>query len=288
VPDPAFPEWGRLDPVRVRQVLTNLIGNAIKFTTEGSVTVQTEALLVAHDEQTVMLRVSITDTGIGFDPSRTEALFSPFTQADGSVTRSFGGTGLGLAITRSLVQLMGGDVTAQGHPGQGACFVVNFPMEKATRELAHLMAQADVPLPVMPQSEVSPLKVLLVEDHDINRKLAEIMLQRMGCHYATAQDGQEALDRMAGEHFDVVLMDVMMPVMDGITALGHLREREAATGQHSVVLMVTAHAMTGDRERFLAAGADGYVSKPMSQTALQAEIDRVLAQRAAHASADAP
>ena len=183
------------------------------------------------------------------------------------------------------MQLVGGDVTAQGHPGQGACLVVNFPMEKATRELAHLMAQADVPLPVMPQSEVSPLKVLLVEDHDINRKLAEIMLQRMGCHYATAQDGQEALDRMAGEHFDVVLMDVMMPVMDGITALRHLREREAQMGGRTMVLMVTAHAMTGDRERFLAAGADGYVSKPMSQQALQAEIERVMALRAGAASA---
>ena len=127
-----------------------------------------------------------------------------------------------------------------------------------------------------------------MEDHEINSKLAEIMLQRMGCCYATAQDGQQALDRMASDHFDVVLMDVMMPVMDGITALQHLRERESVTGQRSVVLMVTAHAMTGDRERFLAAGADGYVSKPMSQAALQAEIDRVMALRAAQTHEDAP
>lgn len=288
VPDPTMPEWVRLDPVRVRQVLTNLIGNAIKFTTVGSVTVQTEALPVAGDEQNVTLRVSIIDTGIGFDPERTESLFSPFTQADGSVTRSFGGTGLGLAITRSLVQLMGGDVTAQGRPGQGATFVVSLPMEKATRDLAALMSQVGAQKEIANADQACRLKVLLVEDHEINSKLAEIMLQRMGCHYATAQDGQQALDRMASEHFDVVLMDVMMPVMDGITALHHLREREATSGQRSVVLMVTAHAMTGDRERFLAAGADGYVSKPMSQNALQAEIDRVLAQRAAQAAGESP
>ena len=118
--------------------------------------------------------------------------------------------------------------------------------------------------------------VLLVEDHDINRKLAEIMLQRMGYRYALAADGQQALDRLAQERFDVVLMDVMMPVMDGISALKLLRQREALQGDRTRVLMVTAHAMTGDRERFLSAGADGYVSKPMSQVALQKEIERVL------------
>jgi CheY-like chemotaxis protein len=121
-----------------------------------------------------------------------------------------------------------------------------------------------------------PISVLLVEDHDINRKLAEIMLQRMGYRYISACDGLEALDVLEKDRFDVVLMDVMMPVMDGITALKLLREREAEQDQRTRVLMVTAHAMTGDRERFLAAGADGYVSKPMSQFALHKEIERVL------------
>jgi len=121
-----------------------------------------------------------------------------------------------------------------------------------------------------------PISVLLVEDHDINRKLAEIMLQRMGYRYVSACDGLQALDVLEKDRFDVVLMDVMMPVMDGITALKLLREREAEQGQRTRVLMVTAHAMTGDRERFLGAGADGYVSKPMSQAALQKEMERVL------------
>eukprot|EP01032_Pedospumella_encystans_P018919 gene18919-21522_t len=120
------------------------------------------------------------------------------------------------------------------------------------------------------------LSVLLVEDHDINRKLAEIMLQRMGYGFDTANDGQHALGLLDQHDFDVVLMDVMMPVMDGLTALRLLREKEAGTGRRTAVLMVTAHAMTGDKERFLAAGADGYVSKPMSQEALQKEINRVV------------
>ena len=269
------PELVWMDPVRMRQVLTNLIGNAIKFTEQGSVTVQTEAL-PGSDDQSAVLRIRIIDTGIGFDTARTEALFSPFTQADGSVTRSYGGTGLGLAITRSLLQLMGGDISAQGQLGLGACFVATIPVKRVLdlpQPLACATGSEILASPGWVREQV--LSVLLVEDHEINRKLAEIMLQRMGYRYATACDGQEALDLLAVERFDVVLMDVMMPEMDGITAMRLLREREAHTGQHTKVLMVTAHAMTGDKERFLAEGADGYVSKPMSQAALQKEITRV-------------
>lgn len=279
-----MPELLWLDPVRLRQVLTNLIGNAIKFTSQGCVTVTTE-LLPEVDVQSVLLRISIEDTGIGFDPGRTEALFSPFTQADGSVTRSFGGTGLGLAITRSLVQLMGGFIRAEGRPGQGATFVATLPALKVIRPTLDALApsgsdasRASPPV----NTDAKVYAVLLVEDHEINRKLAEIMLERMGYRCATAMDGQQALDRLAQERFDVVLMDVMMPVMDGLTALRLLREHESkGGGPRTAVLMVTAHAMTGDKERFIASGADGYVSKPMSQAALQKEILRVLLLRPA-------
>lgn len=274
------PERVWMDPVRMRQVLTNLIGNAIKFTEQGSVTVQTEALPGA-DEHSAVLSIRIVDTGIGFDPARTEALFSPFTQADGSVTRSYGGTGLGLAITRSLLQLMGGGITAESQRGQGACFVATIPVKKVLDlpQLVDSVVREDkTTLPGLARTQA--LSVLLVEDHAINRKLAEIMLQRMGYRYAIAGDGQQALDLLAAERFDVVLMDVMMPGMDGITAMRLLREREAGTVLRTKVLMVTAHAMTGDKENFLAEGADGYVSKPMSQAALQKEIDRVLNQAA--------
>ena len=271
-----------LDPVRMRQVLTNLIGNAIKFTSKGSVTVTTD-WLPGQDSQQGHLRIAIVDTGIGFDPERQEALFSPFTQADGSVTRSFGGTGLGLAITRSLVQLMGGTVTAEGRPGVGASFVATLPVRKAPLSVTTAGMSAAPQGPghgLVGDSGPRAWSVLLVEDHEINRKLAEIMLQRMGCTYALANDGQQALDRLAQERFDVVLMDVMMPVMDGITALRRLRALEASGRARTPVLMVTAHAMTGDKERFMAEGADGYVSKPMSQQALQKEIERVMRRQA--------
>ena len=286
---PNMPDLLWMDPVRMRQVLTNLIGNAIKFTDMGSVTVKTELVPVMSnptetmsivDAETVFLRISICDTGIGFDPDRTEALFSPFTQGDGSVTRSFGGTGLGLAITRSLLQLMGGYITAEGRPGRGATFVATLIAQTAEKPLPALMnpsginSLADV---FPPSKDGKACNVLLVEDHEINRKVAAIMLDRMGCRFVIANDGQQALERLEQERFDVVLMDVMMPVMDGLTALRLLREKEAFGRPRIPVLMVTAHAMTGDKERYLAAGADGYVSKPMSQGALLREIVRVLA-----------
>jgi PAS domain S-box-containing protein len=277
--DPALPELVWMDPVRVRQVLTNLVGNAIKFTEDGSVTVQTKVLPSA-ETNAVLMQLSVTDTGIGFDASRAEALFSPFTQADGSITRSFGGTGLGLAITRSLMQLMGGDVTAKSEQGQGACFTITLPLRRVLERTADTVVAGALPVDV--EGPVAkPLSVLLVEDHEINRKLAQIMLQRMGHTFVLANDGQQALDCLDKEHFDVVLLDVMMPVMDGLTALHIWREREVERQlPRTTVLMVTAHAMTGDRERFMAAGADGYVSKPMSELSLRKEINRACLRNA--------
>jgi CheY-like chemotaxis protein len=185
------------------------------------------------------LLFSVEDTGIGFDPAKTEQLFSPFIQADGSITRSFGGTGLGLAITRSLVHLMWGSINTQSQLGQGSTF--SFSLQAAVPAAAvELPANA-----VVTSLAKRRLKVLIAEDHPINQS------------------------------FDLVLMDVMMPHMDGVTAVKHLRELEAQGRPHTAVIMVTAHAMTGDRERFLDAGADGYVSKPISAKVLESEITRL-------------
>ncbi len=274
VNDPALPDLVWMDPVRVRQVLTNLIGNAIKFTEDGKVTVTSKVHATANQD-VVRIEISVADTGIGFDAMRTDALFSPFTQADGSITRSYGGTGLGLAITRSLVQLMGGDVQATSEQGQGACFTINFPVQCVTLDATEVDAGGGNASEPEARVATRPLSVLLVEDHEINRKLAQIMLQRMGHTFVLANDGQQALDCLDQENFDVVLLDVMMPVMDGLTALKLWRERESERSlPRTTVLMVTAHAMTGDRERFIAAGADGYVSKPMSEASLRKEINR--------------
>ncbi len=274
VNDPALPDLVWMDPVRVRQVLTNLIGNAIKFTEDGKVTVKSKVHATANQD-VVRIEISVADTGIGFDAMRTDALFSPFTQADGSITRSYGGTGLRLAITRSLVQLMGGDVQATSEQGQGACFTINFPVQCVTLDATEVDAGGGNASEPEARVATRPLSVLLVEDHEINRKLAQIMLQRMGHTFVLANDGQQALDCLDQENFDVVLLDVMMPVMDGLTALKLWRERESERSlPRTTVLMVTAHAMTGDRERFIAAGADGYVSKPMSEASLRKEINR--------------
>ncbi len=175
--DPMLPDLVWMDPVRVRQVLTNLIGNAIKFTEDGKISVTSKAHPSAQ-ENTVRLEITVADTGIGFDAARTDALFSPFTQADGSITRSYGGTGLGLAITRSLMQLMGGDISASSEPGQGASFTIAFPVKCVA--LAGAQTGAGLLGDSEPQPAMQSLSVLLVEDHEINRKLAQIMLQRWG------------------------------------------------------------------------------------------------------------
>jgi signal transduction histidine kinase/BarA-like signal transduction histidine kinase len=263
------PEEVMADPVRLRQILTNLIGNAIKFTEHGRIDIQLQRDAASTPSQAV-LKFSIQDTGIGFDPAKTEQLFSPFIQADGSITRSFGGTGLGLAITRSLVQLMGGHISAFSTPGAGSTFSFTI---KAPVPVA--LALPPSPNPTSDAGLHRTLRVLIAEDHPINQKLAAILLERMGHECVLVSDGEKALEALDQAHFDVVLMDVMMPNMDGVTAVKHLREMEAQGRPRSVVIMVTAHAMTGDRERFLDAGADGYVSKPISAKVLEDEIARL-------------
>jgi PAS domain S-box-containing protein len=267
------PEEVLIDPVRLRQVLTNLIGNAIKFTPGGSVRLHLSAQ-PADTPTAVQLRFTVQDTGIGFDPKKADSLFNPFVQADGSITRTYGGTGLGLAITRSLVTLMGGQIHANSTPGQGSCFEftvqAQHPKHNAKNEEAPSTA------PKTDKAYTRRLHVLLAEDHVINQKVASVLLGKMGHTCVVAEDGQQALNQLSAQRFDLVLMDVMMPGTDGLTALARLREREQEGQPYTPVLMVTAHAMSGDRERFMAAGADGYVSKPISMQTLAAEIARVI------------
>ncbi len=265
------PEQLMLDPVRLRQILTNLVGNAIKFTPQGRVQVFMDAEAVLPGE-TVRLLIRVKDSGIGFKPSEADAIFHPFVQADGTSTRSYGGTGLGLAITRSLVTLMGGHISAESEPDRGSEFKLHISCERPGQAPASKAALDE--FPDIPR--LRPLHILLAEDHPINQMLAGLLLNQLGHSHATANNGQEALDRHGAEDFDLILMDVMMPIMDGLSAMALVREREASSSRRTPIVVVTAHAMTGDRERFLAAGADGYVSKPISAQALQAEMRRVM------------
>ena len=270
--DGSDPPTVMLDPVRLRQILTNLIGNAVKFTAKGEIQVS------MHEQyntltNTVTLIFSVRDTGIGFAPEQTARLFDPFVQGDSSITRSFGGTGLGLAISRNLARLMGGDIQANGKVNQGATFSFQIKAPLVAVAGNDLMeATTGLVDPAMP---VLRLHILAVEDHAINLKLACLLLDRIGHTYMTASNGQEALQLLAEHPFDMVLLDVMMPVLDGMSTLKALRNLPNQAVATIPVIMVTAHAMTGDRERFLKAGANGYVSKPIGFEALEAEIQRL-------------
>jgi PAS domain S-box-containing protein len=287
--DPAVPQMAGGDPGRLRQVLVNLVGNALKFTERGGVAVRVG--VEAIDREAVMLRVSVSDTGIGIPADRLDAIFEPFTQADGAMTRRFGGTGLGLTISARLVELMGGRIwvespapaaaaegAAAGGPGSVFAFTVRLTaVEGRTAEAA---APRAVPVGE-PRSNAATrgttaARILLAEDNPVNQKVALHMLRRRGYDVSVATTGRDAVDLVGRQPFDLVLMDVQMPEMDGFAATAAIREAEATTGGHLTIIAMTAHSMAGDRERCLAAGMDGYLSKPIRSADLYALLDREL------------
>jgi CheY-like chemotaxis protein len=274
--DGSDPPSVMLDPVRLRQVLTNLIGNAIKFTAKGEVQVTMRALPNSLNTA-VSLAFSVRDTGIGFATEQSTRLFDPFIQGDGSITRSFGGTGLGLAISRNLVRLMGGDIHAIGKVNQGATFSfeIKAPLAPAcdTHMLEASTGLTDPALPVLRQH------ILVVEDHAINLKLACLLLDRMGHTYQTAANGQEALQLLTEQAFDMVVLDVMMPVLDGMSTLKALRQWPNSPLTSMPVIMVTARDEDADIVAGLEVGADDYMTKPFSARVLSARVRAVLGRR---------
>jgi PAS domain S-box-containing protein len=261
------------DPNRLRQILVNLIGNAIKFTDQGSVTLRVTGETAA--DATVSLQFGITDTGIGVPAAKHDLIFDLFEQADGSTTRTHGGTGLGLAISRQLVEMMGGRIWLESVPGRGS----TFRFTASFRRLSLPERRATVPLPRVaigrPHGESRSLCVLVAEDNAVNRRLLVTMLEKHGHSVAVAHDGREALDRFAERRFDLILMDVQMPEMDGLVATVAIRQQESPSGRHVPIVALTAHAMTGDRERCLAAGMDDYLPKPIRYQALEQLIEEL-------------
>ena len=249
--DPRAAGAYRGDSVRVTQVLSNLLSNAVKFTEAGEVKLRVWAL------ESGALRFEVSDTGIGFDDKVKARLFQRFEQADASIRRRFGGTGLGLAICRSLVELMGGQIWAESSPGQGARFIFDLPLPHEQRP-AGAVAEPDEAL------DPAGLRVLLAEDHPTNQRVVQLIMDAAGVHLTIVDDGQAALNLLEVQDFDVVLMDMQMPVMDGITAIGLLREREQVLKLPRMpVLMLTANALQEHVEASLNAGADGHLSKPI-------------------------
>jgi signal transduction histidine kinase/CheY-like chemotaxis protein len=276
--DEAVPDDVKFDHIRVRQCMSNMVSNAIKFTNTGSVTI-----LVAHEitsEGEYLIRVDVADTGIGISEEAASQLFSEFSQADASTTRKYGGTRLGLAITRKLARLMGGDATVTSTPGRGSTFYFTFRALAGTaRTTASARTQEKRPC----SATFHGLRLLLVDDNAINRSVARLLLAPTGIVISEAANGKEALDRLADQIFDLVLLDVHMPVMDGTEAIKHIRASDASW-RNIPVIALTADAMSGDRERLLSIGMTGYASKPIEQAALVNEIHRVMGMSAEHVS----
>ena len=257
------------DRVRIGQVLSNLLSNAVKFTDEGEVIVRVD-VKAGGEGPAARLCFEVEDTGVGFDAEKAEIIFERFSQADSTITRRFGGSGLGLSISKTLVEMMGGEITARSSPGEGSLFRVVLPLSRT-----QLYQGADVQAPrSVAQSE--GLKVLLAEDHPINQRVVQLILEPCGADVTVVGNGAQALEAMASDVFDVVLMDMQMPVMDGLAATRAIRAREAE-GRRTPIIMLSANAMDSHRKEALQAGADLHVAKPVTVAALLDGIIQVMA-----------
>jgi len=259
------------DAGRFLQIVANLLSNAFKFTTEGGVSLRLRCE-GSCDEQLCTLRCSVSDTGIGVAADAREKIFESFNQEDASTTRRFGGTGLGLAISRQLAELMGGEIGMDSREGEGSTFWFTVRMTALTG------------LPEAPATEareaLARLRVLVVEDNPLNQKITLRMLQKLGCETALAENGREAVTAVESSRYDLILMDVQMPVMDGVDATRLIRAREAQAGGHVPILALTANATVHDRDRCLTAGMQGFLTKPVTLDGLQDAMARVYADSA--------
>ena len=243
------------DGVRITQIVSNLVSNAVKFTAEGRVSVRVD---VRDDEGLV---IEVEDTGMGFDAEAAQRLFKPFVQADDAISRQYGGTGLGLSICKSLAELMGGRITAESAPGEGSLFRVVLPVERvATAEAASTPTEE-----AASPEEATRLRILAVEDNPANQMVVRCLLEPLGFEIVTADNGLEGVRRFAQEHFDMVLMDMQMPVMDGLDAMRRIRADEARLGaERTPIVMLTANTTEVHHLKAVQAGADHLVSKPVT------------------------
>jgi PAS domain S-box-containing protein len=278
---PELPDKLVGDPRRLAQILVNLVGNAVKFTSKGTIIVRVRIASETADH--AVLHFTVADSGIGISAEKQKLIFEPFTQSDSSTTRQYGGTGLGLSISSRLVALMGGTIGVESQPGQGSTF--HFEVRFALQKSASRGATGDgIASPHSPTSHPRRFKILLAEDNLVNQKVATRFLEKKGHTVVVVESGQKALDTWRKQPFDLILMDVQMPEMDGLEATALIREQEKSGTKHIPIVAMTAHAMVGDRERCLAAGMDDYLSKPIDVAGLFATIERLVPTAAqAHA-----
>lgn len=258
------------DQLRVKQIVHNLLGNAVKFTEQGGISLS--ARLLDHFDSQIVVQIDVKDTGIGIAQDALERIFLPFDQEDGSTTRRFGGTGLGLSISQSLAKLLGGTISVESTQGEGSCFRITLPFTCLHgRDIPNNIVHETVPDIVM-----SPLKILMVEDNSVNAVLGLSLLRKFGHEPVLASTGRECLAALEQDDFDLILMDIQMPDMNGEETLLEIRRGEQDGTAHQAVIALTAYSLRGDRERFLAMGFDGYVSKPLEVDELVREMKRVM------------
>ncbi|MDH4449481.1 MAG: ATP-binding protein [Rhodoferax sp.] len=289
-----LPPWVHADATRLKQILFNLFNNALKFTEQGKVTLTVSPVATGDDRPTYAF--VLEDTGIGMDHEVLSKLFQRFYQVDGGLARKFGGTGLGLEISQNLARMMGGHVDVTSTPGKGSVFTLQVPFTvydppAGSEHCAHApgltplppaMLRAPAPPGTPPEQALQGLRVLVAEDHPVNRKFVAILLDKMGCVSTFCENGQLAVDAARSGVFDLVLMDVHMPIMDGLTATRILRSMPGAMGSVPIIVL-TADVMNDAKEQALAAGVNDFVSKPVQMAQLQGVILQCLAK--AHATA---
>ena len=274
--DPQIPDNLVGDDTRIRQVLLNLIGNAIKFTDRGSVRVG--VTIQPAPDSSLVAHFSVRDTGPGIPDDKRKIIFEPFRQADGSTTRRYGGSGLGLAISSGLVDIMGGRIWVASELGRGSTFHFTAPFTLGATAMPQRMATPANSI------ECAPLSILVAEDNVVSQRLVTALLRERGHAVTLAGNGAEVIDLVEQRAFDLILMDIQMPEMDGLQATAEIRLREGRRGKHIPIVAMTAHAMAGDRERCLDAGMDGYIAKPIHPSELMALITGMSAQKTAVAS----
>ena len=267
------PDALRGDQLHTKQIILNLLGNAIKFTTKGTIRIVV-AVIEQHDDQ-VLLQLSINDTGIGIDNDELAKLFEPFQQKKTAASRKLGTKGLGLSISRRLVELMGGRIWAESTVSVGSSFHLALPFIVARRTAATSEIQEERDT-LSSQWEGPALQILLAEDNAINLKFAVTILERMGHQVTSTNNGKEALQLWRQGAFDLILMDIQMPLLNGSAATSAIRKDEQNSGGHIPIIALTAHALQEEKELLLSSGFDGYVSKPMEVGGLIAEMKRAL------------
>ena len=290
--EPQVPTLLRGDPARLRQILNNLVGNAIKFTAQGSITIRVSTVPIPpatrQNSSSALLRFSVKDTGIGIPRDKQDLLFNKFSQVDPSTTRKYGGTGLGLAICKQLVELMNGSIGVISASGVGSDFWFCIPFDVQIQQKPHAAL-----IPSSPGSTKNEncfggraIRILLAEDNEVNQLVAQGMFGKCGLHADVVGNGKKALEALASTPYDIVFMDIQMPVMDGIEATRKIRSGKVSGPSPDVpvskipIVALTAHAMQGDRQRFLDAGMDDYITKPLNSDAIRTTLERWLAPKA--------